>query len=120
MNKSSQIIMSVLAIVLGFLKQYFPQIPQEAVYATMTYVVGTMFGQIFGSGEGNKPAWKTSEFWATFVVGGIKGLWPEFPDQALWTALAFIGIRPVVKSSVGFSLPALVDNFKTKEKPCDN
>ena len=98
--------MAIAGAVLAWLAQTYPQIPQESILAILTWIGGSMIGQIIGNGD-TKPAWKTTEFWGVFFVSALKGVFPDIPDSAFYGLLAFIGLRPVVKGSAGFSLSKL-------------
>ncbi len=82
-------------------KAVWPEFPDAAVLAILTWVVGRSTQKYFGVVDvDGKPSWKTSEFWVVIIFVVAKSVFPDLPEESIYTVLAYVGVRTGVKSKV--------------------
>lgn len=80
-----------------------PSIPKEAVIAIGGWVAARSTQKFFGLADPtfDKPSWKTTEFWVTLVFAIVKTVFPDIPEEAFYSVLAWSGLRTGVKITTG-------------------
>lgn len=78
---------------------FVPDFPKESLIALMAWA-GLRTGQkFFGMVDpiSGKPSYKTSEFWLTLVYAGVNTVFPDMPQEALYSVIGWTTMRTGVK-----------------------
>ena len=99
--KTREMILTTLALALGFGGQFIPGFPAEigvAMLAVASWVLTRGLEKWLAPiGAAKKPAWKTSEFWVALIFSGAAVTFPDMPQESIGVLWAYLGSRLAAK-----------------------
>lgn len=88
-----------IAIISGICFAIFPDFPKESFMAVAFWIVARSGQKFFGlvDPKTDKASWQTSEFWITIVFSIINTVFPDIPQEALYSVMVWTFARVGIK-----------------------